>query len=321
MPDMIDRPIINGMQSLFSFLAERRWVGVGLALVVEGCVLVALSLAPSSGEAGIPAAVAVGIAGTVAVVFGVVDGVLLAVVGALLFAALEGWSVDDLAPLALWPCIVGAVALFARRVARSRTVFQQVVSEHEHERKRLALELHDQQAQALVGAQMMLRAAGHAEGDSSAAASAHARELINDTISALRALAVNLSPKALEDYGLRPAVKQLAATLSNTAGVSINVGGDWSDRISPEAELVLYRVVQGLLTTLIADGERELSLSVGREHDTIVVAIEHGGRCNPRRDDAHQALRERVHLLGGRLRILPSAAGGTRLQVELPAGA
>jgi signal transduction histidine kinase len=300
--------------SLFVFLAKSRLFGVGLAVVAEISLLVALSFAPASGEAGIPAALTAAIAGTVAVVFGVLDGIVLALIGALVFGALEGWSVDELGPLVVWPGIVAAVGLFARRVEHRRALFHQVVSDQERERGRLAVELHDQEAQALAGALMMLSAAGHSEGGASAAE--QARSLIKDTIKALRTLAADLTPRTLEVHGLVAAVEQLAATLSDTAGVSIRVEGGWSGRVSNEAELALYRVVQEALAMLVAEGERELTVTLDRKGGNIVVSIEHGG--DVRGEAAHQALTERLRLLGGRLRVVPSATGGTRLQAELP---
>src|SRR5438874_2070702 len=115
------------MRTALSFLAGRRWAGVGLALLAELLLLVGLSLAPPSATVGIPAAVAAAIAGTVAVVFGVVDGVAVALAGAVTFAALGGWGAGELAAIAVWPLIVAAVGLFARRVERHRFALRELV--------------------------------------------------------------------------------------------------------------------------------------------------------------------------------------------------
>ena len=307
------------MTRLFSFLAERRVYGVGLALAAEVAVIAALSLAPATGEVGVPAAVTAAIAGTVAVVFGVGDGVALAIVGAVVFAALEGWNPDGLVPLVVWPGVVGAAGLFARRVEQRRALFREVVSEQEQELKRIAADLHDQMAQALAGALMMLRTAEQADDAAAAAASGHARAVIAETIGALRALAVDLSPKVLDDYGLLPAVRQLAASVSDSAGVRIRVDGGWDERVSNDAELTLYRVVQESLAGLIANRRRDLSVTVDRRAGAIVITIRHHGEDGGhRRYDPHPALTERLRQLGGRLRVIPEAAGGTRLEAELP---
>jgi len=122
-------------------------------------VLVALSLAPPSATIGIPAAVAASIAATVAVVFGIADGVGVAVTGAIAFALLNRWGAGELAAIGLWPVIVAAVGLFARRIELHRIALRQLVEAQEEERRALAHTLQDDSAQTLTGALLTLRAA------------------------------------------------------------------------------------------------------------------------------------------------------------------
>ena len=70
--------IIRPMQGLFAFLARRPWAGIGLALLVEAAILIALGRADPAAGVGIPATVAAAIAGTVAVVFGPWNGAFVA---------------------------------------------------------------------------------------------------------------------------------------------------------------------------------------------------------------------------------------------------
>ena len=307
------------MRSPLSLLAGRRSVGVGLALIAECCLVAALTLAPAPVEAGLPGVVSAAIAGTVAVVFGVLDGVVLAVIGALVFAAVDGWSVGAAAALVVWPGVVGAVGLFARRVEQRRDMFRQFVSEQEGERRRLAIELHDEKAQVLAGALMMLRAAGSSTDDSSAAAAEQARELISETITALRTLAGDLSPRTLEHHGLAASLEQLATTLSGTTDVRIRIQPDWSGRLASETELALYRVVQDTLAALTDGGVREIVVTIERAGETVLVSVEPAG------DDhdiaqlaAPDVQHERLRLLGGRVRLVHVAGGGRKLQAEVP---
>jgi signal transduction histidine kinase len=307
------------VRSPLSFLASRRLVGVGLALVAECSLVAAFTLAPAPVEAGIPGVVSAAIAGTVAVVFGVLDGVVLAVIGAVVFGAVDGWSVGAAAALVVWPGVVGAVGLFARRVEQRRDLFRLFVSEQEGERRRLAIELHDEKAQVLAGALMMLRAAGSSTDDTSTATAKHARELISETITALRTLAGDLSPRTLEHHGLAASLEQLATTLSSATGVIIRFEHGWGGRLPPETELALYRVVQDTLAALIDDGEREMVVTLERGGDTVIVAIEPGGgHGDIMRLAAAHGQHERLRLLGGRVRLAHMPGGGRRLQAEVP---
>lgn len=304
-----------------TFLARRRWAGVGLALVAEVAALVGLALAPPSTTVGIPAAVAAAIAGTVAVVFGVLNGVLVALAGALVFAATGGWGAGELAALAVWPGIVAAVGLFARRIAHSRIALGQVLSAQEQERKRIALELHDQTAQMLASALMLLRAASpDDEGSAAAEAGDRARQIISEAIQALRALAVELSPAVLADYGLTPALERLAATLSSRSGLDVHLESSWNDRAADEVELTLFRVVQEALAAAVADQASTASVAVRRERGTIVVTVEqHGGHSGGSNAAAHAAQRERLRLLGGTLTTASTPRGDRRIRAEAPA--
>jgi signal transduction histidine kinase len=302
------------------FLARRRILGVGLALVAQICLVAVLTLAPAPVEAGIPGVVAAAIAGTVAVVFGAVDGILLALIGALLFATLEGWSVGAFAALIVWPSVVGAVGLFARRVEQRRDLFRQIVSEQDGERRRLALDLHDQKAQVLAGALMMLRAAGHGEGATSSEAAERARDLISQTITELRAMAGDLNPRALEQQGLTAALQGLAESLADATGVNIRIAGEWSGRLLFEAELALYRLAQDVLASLIESGEHDIQVTVGCAGGAVTVSIGCGGStANVQALRASKAHHERLRLLGGRLHVLHSASRGHLFQAEVPA--
>jgi signal transduction histidine kinase len=306
------------VESAFHRLARRRVLGVGLALVAEICLVAALTLAPAPVEAGIPGVMAAAIAGTVAVVFGAVDGVMLALAGALTFGVLDGWSVGAAAALVVWPSVVGIVGLFGQHVERQRDLLRQILSEHEQARRRMALDLHDEQAQVLAGALMMLRAASDGEDTATSDARESARSLISETIAELRSLAADLSPRALERQGLYAALKQLEDGPASASGASIQVDGGFSGRLTFEAELALYRVAHDTVTSLIERGERDIRVTLEHTGDTVMVSIAcDGATADQLTPQAHTTHRERLRLLGGRLHTVPSH--GHLIRAEVPA--
>ncbi len=295
------------MRAALSFLAARRWAGVGLALLVEVLALALLALAPSSAVVGLPAAVAASIAGTVAVVYGVGEGVALALVGAFVFGALGGWGPGELAALAVWPALVGAAGGFARRVEHQRRQLRRLVNAHEEERRTLAATLHDQSAQTLAGALMTL---GAPNGTSQAS------ELIKETIRELRALAVDLSPKALEDYGLCPALTRLAETVTEQTPLTVRVACDWANRLPTECERALFRLVQSALGEAIERDVDTVDISLSGEQDAVVLTLTAHGVAG---DEATlpEPASEHLRLLGGKIRATRSDAGAV-LTAELP---
>src|SRR5207247_6602937 len=96
----------------------------------------------------------------------------------------------------------------SQRVARDS--LRRVVRGQELERERLARELHDETGQALTSILLGLKAVEEAESsDDLRVAAAELRELVVATLQDVRRLAVELRPKALDDFGLVPAVERL----------------------------------------------------------------------------------------------------------------
>lgn len=315
----------RGVTSASVFLARRRWAGVGLAILVEALVLVPFAYADPSSVIGLPAAVAAAIAGTVAVVFGPVDGAVVAFAGAVIFAWAGGWEAGELAALGVWPAIVVAAGVFARRVGRQRHAMAQLLDAQESERERIALELHDERAQALAAALLTLRQSERAATDGEAgAANQAARELIQETIRSLRELAVELRPKVLEDFGLAPAVEGLAASFEERHGIDIEVGVETGgERLPPELELTVYRAVQEVLAGVaVPTAGGQVRIAVERGAGAVRVLVEHApGPGQPATGTGElpelESLRERVRLAGGRL-VERSDGAGTLVRVELP---
>src|SRR5436190_14172071 len=103
-----------------------------------------------------------------------------------------------------------------------RDSLRRVVRGQEIERERLARELHDETGQALTSILLGLKAVEEAESsDDLRVAAAELRELVVATLQDVRRLAVELRPKALDDFGLVPAVERLVDTVRETSGMQI----------------------------------------------------------------------------------------------------
>jgi signal transduction histidine kinase len=297
------------MSTVFSILARHRLVSVVLAILVEVVLLLPLAFADPASVVGIPAAVAAGIGGTVAVVLGPFAGAVVAFAGAVVFAALGGWETGELAALVVWPAIVIAAGLFARRVERQRQALGQVVAAHEAERQRLALELHDGTAQMLAASLMALDDRGRGTADSPPSASdGMTRAIIQETIESVRALAVDLRPKALDDFGLAPALESLAASFTERTGIVVDLDLQTGNtRLPPKTELAAYRLVQEVLSHVErSDGGGAVHVSSRLRPTGLQVVIDHdrssaSGGADHGWTSELGGLRERIRLGGGRL--------------------
>jgi signal transduction histidine kinase len=206
----------------------------------------------------------------------------------------------------------------------SRDAVRRVVEAQELERKRLARELHDETGQALASILLGLKPLEQTAGDEAAVAAL--RELVVATLHDVRRLAVELRPSALDDFGLVPAVERLADTFREQSGLEVDLEARIGDeRLAPEVETALYRIVQEALTNIVKHADAgHVSIVLTRRGPTVTAVVEDDGRgFDPDGEgDAGLGLvgmRERVGLVGGRLRLETAPDAGTTLVAEVPA--
>jgi signal transduction histidine kinase len=218
-----------------------------------------------------------------------------------------------------------AVAVdLSRRVARD--ALRRVVAGQEVERRRLARELHDETGQALTSILLGLRAVEEAETpEAMRQAAADLRDLVVATLQDVRRLAVQLRPKALDDFGLSPALERLVQTFSEASGIRVELETQvGAERLPAEVETTLYRIVQEALTNVVKHAEAQnVSIFLVRRNGSVTAVIEDDGRgFDPARmHDVGVGLlgmRERVALHDGRVTVESSPEGGTALAIEVP---
>src|ERR671935_1850520 len=108
----------------------------------------------------------------------------------------------------------------SRRVQRD--ALRRVVAGQELERQRLARELHDETGQALTSILLGLKAVEEAPTVEKIREGANElRELVVATLQDVRRLAVELRPKALDDFGLTAALERLTQTFSEATGTTV----------------------------------------------------------------------------------------------------
>jgi signal transduction histidine kinase len=208
----------------------------------------------------------------------------------------------------------------------SRDSVRRVLEAQEIERKRLARELHDETGQALTSILLGLKPLEQAlTTDEERAALASLRELVVSTLQRVRRLAVELRPAALDDFGLVPALERLADGYREQAGIEVELEARLGEeRLPGSVETALYRIVQEALTNVVKHaGANRVSIVLMRRNGSVMTVVEDDGRgFDPAatRDDALglAGMRERLALVGGRLRIESGDSGGTTLVAEVP---
>jgi signal transduction histidine kinase len=212
----------------------------------------------------------------------------------------------------------------SHRVARDS--LRRVVAGQELERQRLARELHDETGQALTSILLGLKTVEEARAPDEMRRAARAlRELVVATLQDVRRLAVELRPKALDDFGLVAALERLGNSFSEATGIRVQLEASLGDeRLPSEVETTLYRIVQEALTNIVKHARaRNVSILLVRRDGSVTAVVEDDGEGFEPDAVGSDGLgllgmRERVALIDGRLTVESRPGAGATLAVEVP---
>jgi len=210
---------------------------------------------------------------------------------------------------------------------------RQVLQAQEEERKRLARELHDDASQQILllthGIDNIAYEAETYSPQELRSELGKLYELSQQTYQNIKHYAQALRPSILDDLGLVAAVKWLAEEIHKLSGIEIQVKADSIPLLSPETQLVLFRVVQQSLNNVHRHSEAsEASITVECQGGEIRVTISDNGKGFklPRQlsEFAGQGklgltgMAERVRLIGGELEVSSQIGKGTKIIVKAP---
>jgi two-component system sensor histidine kinase UhpB len=207
---------------------------------------------------------------------------------------------------------------------RRESGYRALVAE-EAERRRVAAELHDEIGQRLTALLLQLDRL-------SRAAPAELRDEFDSTLSAtketlegVRQLARRLRPEVLDELGLAPALRNLCDRIEESTGLVVRRSLDPDlPPLSPDAELVVYRVAQEALTNVVRHAQTdEAQVALAARGPEIELLVHDGGVGVSRHTVEDSAggirgMRERALLIGSRLEVAPAAGGGTDVRLHVP---
>jgi two-component system, NarL family, sensor histidine kinase UhpB len=195
-----------------------------------------------------------------------------------------------------------------RLQAERRDATGRVLAGQEAERLRIAQELHDQIGQQLTAVLLALarvesRAPATLKGDVIAV-----QEAVRSSLEDVRQIAIELRPEALDDLGLDSALAVLCERFTERTGLRISERVDpILPTISPEIELVLYRVAQEALTNVARhSGADAAQLELAYHDGLLTLTVRDSGRGLPPSytpGTGMRGMRERAALIGAHLTI------------------
>jgi PAS domain S-box-containing protein len=208
----------------------------------------------------------------------------------------------------------------------------------DEERRHIARDLHDITGQKLAFQSMALSALQTKQCPNLDAESQQALSeslVLNNEISAeIRTLSYLLHPPLLDELGLSSAARWYAAGFTKRTGIPIDIDVPQEiKRLSPDAEVAIFRVLQESLTNVhrYANTPRA-RLRIRATEDDIKVEIEDYGngiqatKSKSAQESVErlgvgiQGMTERIRQLGGRLEITSRPKRGTLVTATIPFG-
>jgi two-component system sensor histidine kinase UhpB len=256
---------------------------------------------------------------------------------------IEAGCLDCRAPLAAHTSDVSQVAaalnaMLDRLEAQRHQTAGEILHAQELERRRLALELHDQSSQTLTALTLHAQVLEDLLAADAAPALlrkqvAQVNQLAGRTMSELRHVAEQLRPVILDDLGLEAALRWLADDVGQATPlrvlVQVSPEGEQSQRLAAEVETALFRIAQEGLTNVARHAQAsQVELKLLRQPEQVTLLICDDGRGFPlppegTSGDLHTGLgvvgmQERARLLGGNLVITSQPEQGTAIQASIP---
>lgn len=198
---------------------------------------------------------------------------------------------------------------------------QRIVNAQDEERRKIERDLHDGAQQRLLRLSMAIQVAESSIPPVADPALRTSLEVAADELRAalqeLRELAHGIHPAVLTQRGLGAAIRSLA----ETAPVPVVVEEVVDSRLSPDVETAAYYFVSEAL----ANVAKHASASVARVRaiivgEQLVLDVVDDGRGGASQDHGSglRGLADRLHALGGELKVESPAGRGTRLTATIP---
>lgn len=206
----------------------------------------------------------------------------------------------------------------------------QIIRGQEEERRRVARDIHDGPAQAIANIVFRAEACERLIDTDTERAKAELQALrkhIRGTLTEIRKIIFDLRPMALDDLGLIPTIRGVLDNLGEQYGYFTEVKVTGAERrLENHIEIGTFRIVQEALNNVVKHAKAS-TVKIRAEFAGIgiTIIVEDDGKGFELSDKEVSAgrfgimgMRERAHLLGGRLTIKSDICRGTRVIVAIP---
>jgi two-component system sensor histidine kinase UhpB len=215
-------------------------------------------------------------------------------------------------------------AMLDRLEGERRESGRRAVDAQEQERRRLALELHDEVGQTLTGVVLGLDGVRQAAPQDLRERVETLQAIVREGAEHVREIARGLRPEALEEFGLRAALVTLLTGVADTSGLRVQRRiAAALPALPPQVELVVYRIAQESLTNVVRHaGATRVQVALEQRDGALELRVLDDGRgIDPAAFGSSRGLRgmqERAVYVGGSFGVRRVDAHGTEVRLRVP---
>jgi signal transduction histidine kinase len=220
----------------------------------------------------------------------------------------------------------------SREHLRSLSLRQQIL--REEERKRIALEIHDELGQALTATKMEVHLLGknvrqimdRANWTEISENFESIQKTIDSTILSVRRIATELRPALIDDLGLIAALEWQSDEFQRRTGISCKFETNVENiDLNSDCAIAVFRIFQESLTNIMRHAEAtSVKVILERTKQTIDLKIFDNGKgiqkdeLNGRKSLGILGMHERARSINGEMSIVHALPRGTSVQLSFP---
>lgn len=211
---------------------------------------------------------------------------------------------------------------------RQEALSRRLLMAQEEERRRLAIELHDELGQVLTAVKINLESLQRARGEPHLEATLHSMiRSVDDSLQRVRDIALDLRPSVLDDLGLPAALRWYADRITRDAGLEVHVSIDALPDVDIALATACFRVAQEALANVVRHAyARHVWLDLHLLADGFELRVRDDGRGFDVATARERAIngssigllgmQERMALVGGEYDIVNLPGGGVEVRAR-----
>ncbi|MFO0984686.1 MAG: PAS domain S-box protein [Planctomycetota bacterium] len=210
-----------------------------------------------------------------------------------------------------------------------RRLSGRVITAQEEERRRLALELHDESAQALTALLLNLEFLGRITTDEEPKTQiTRCAQIVRDTMAEFKRIAADLHPAVLDKFGLIPALKKHCTDFAQDTGLQVSFHVKGGIEVAPgPSSTALFRIAQQALTNVARHAQaKQIAVRLRRRGNDLTLTVADDGQgfelksleARSQEGIGLISMRERVAAFGGSFKIRTVPGKGTSVRARVP---